>query len=230
MVDREAGLGLPVHDIVVVFWLVILEGLLSVDNALVLAAIASELPKKEQKKALVFGIIGAYAFRVLAVIFAVFLIQLWWFKLVGGLYLLHIGYKGIRKTNPENRPQRTSIFARLTKRGPNAFWMTVINIELMDIAFSVDSILAAVAITEKFWLIIAGGMFGILLMRGVAGMILGFIEKHPVFKKTAYALVIVIGLKLSASPWWHPHESLFFALLAFMFFGSFVIEKISADE
>ena len=200
----------------VILWLVVLEGLLSVDNALVLAAMVSVLPENQRKKALLYGILGAYVFRILAILFAVALLKVWWLKVLGGLYLLYLGFSGLRGQEEKKSAVGAS----------NQFWPVVLRVELMDLAFSIDSILAAVALTSKIWLVVLGGMLGILIMRLVAGIFIRFLEKHQLFKKTAYILILVIGAKLGISPWWHPQEWLFFGILLLVFLGTFVVEKI----
>src|SRR5688572_32942997 len=79
-------------DLVTIALLVLLEGLLSADNAMVLAVLVLSLPKAEQQKALRYGILGAFGFRILFTLLAVYLIQLGWVKLVGALYLLYLSY------------------------------------------------------------------------------------------------------------------------------------------
>lgn len=201
-------------DVLALGWLVLLEGLLSVDNALVLAAMVSVLPVQKQRRALLYGIIGAYVFRVSAILFAVWLLKIWWFQLAGGLYLLFIAWQGLRQKEDKKRSP-----------GQVNFWLVVAQVELMDAAFSIDSILAAVALSQKLWVVIAGGVMGILLMRIAASFFIRFLEKHPLFKKTAYVLVALIGLKLSAHPWWHMPEVPFFSLLAAICLGTYLLER-----
>lgn len=186
----------------VIFWLVALEGILSVDNALVLAIMVSILPREQQKRALTYGILGAFIFRILAVILALVLVKLWWLKFLGGGYLLYVAYKGLYGHGLDQRAARS----------PN-FWAVVLRVELLDIAFSIDSILAGVALSEKSWVIITGGILGIVTMRFAAGIFIKLIEKYPALKKAAYALVVVIGLKLGLSVWWHAPEWLFFGIM-----------------
>ena len=95
----------------------------------------------------------------------------------------------------------------------------------MDIAFSVDSILAAVALTDKYWLIITGGILGIAMMRFTASFFIKLLERYPALKKTAYVLLVIIGLKLIVSIWWHAPEWLFFGILFLILFSSFLKKK-----
>src|SRR3954469_12990866 len=77
-------------DLLTILLLVILEGLLSADNAMVLAVLVLGLPRQEQQKALRYGIVGAFGFRTLATLLAVYLISLTWVKLAGAAYLLYL--------------------------------------------------------------------------------------------------------------------------------------------
>ena len=177
------------HDFFLVGVLIFLEGILSVDNALVLAILAKHLPKDQQKRALTYGLIGAFVFRFIALAMVTYLTKWTWIKFVGGGYLVYIAVKNLFFANPQADGQ--------TDEGvPMSFWKTVLVIELTDIAFAVDSILAAVALTDKLWVIYTGGILGIILMRFAATQFIGLIEKFPKLEKTAYLLVFVIGLKV----------------------------------
>jgi YkoY family integral membrane protein len=189
---------IDLHDIVVILSLVLLEGILSADNAIVLAVLAHSLPKGQQKKALRYGIIGAFAFRTLAVILAVHLIESPWLKLVGGLYLLYLPARYFLGKKEKRGHKKAE--AREGRRffGLSAFWSTVVAIELTDIVFSIDSILAAVGLSQKVWVVITGGVLGIIAMRFVAGGFLRLIELRPGLTEGAYIIVGWIGVKLIA--------------------------------
>src|SRR5207248_10085248 len=131
-------------DLLTIGLLVLLEGLLSADNALVMAVMVLGLPKREHKKALRYGLVGAFAFRIVATLLAVYLIRLGWVKLLGGLYLLYLSYSHFwsGKTDEELRaapPARPWL-------GMNAFRAAVVSIQLVNLAVSIDSI--RVAVTE----------------------------------------------------------------------------------
>src|SRR2546425_6907540 len=134
-------------DLVTIALLVALEGLLSADNAMVLAVLVLGLPKRQQRKALRYGILGAFIFRGIATLLAVYLIRLGWVKLVGAGYLLYLVYNhfGGRGSVEERRaPPKAQPWLGLT-----AFWATVVKVELTDIVFAIDSILVAVAVAPK---------------------------------------------------------------------------------
>jgi predicted tellurium resistance membrane protein TerC len=305
------GQTFDVHDLVLIGLLVVLEGVLSIDNALVLGLLAKRLPKRQQSRALTYGLVGAFVFRLIAVGTAAYLLQWRMVKLLGGAYLVYIAVKHLffeaqegdfaehisttsdgtvvlvddagrpvppQKAEAEIR-QRSSLpipaatdeeadaepnaaqpgtatqvleyqAAQLECDQPGArrkcakFWPTVVIIELTDIAFAVDSILAAIALVgspphgpdgqlmhphPKLWVVLTGGMLGVILMRVAAVMFIRLLERFPRFEMAAYLLVIVIGAKLLAD--WgfnsraHPHRVDFhdYHHLAFWVFWLFMI-------
>jgi YkoY family integral membrane protein len=208
--------GITAHEWLIIgrnlLTLVFLEGLLSADNALVLAVMVRHLPKPLQKKALRYGIWGAFVFRFIAVVLATTILDYWQFEVVGGVYLLYLAVShlvvGEHDVDPEARA-----------RAGRGFWGTVIGVELADIAFSIDSILAAVALADempthlhdvyvgpfsiKDWTVYAGGVLGIIAMRFVAGFFLVLLERFRGLAAGAYVLVGWIGVKLIGSGFHH---------------------------
>lgn len=181
-------------DFVTIALLVTLEGLLSADNAMVLAVLVLGLPKDQQGKALRYGIVGAFAFRTVATLLAVYLIGLGWVKLAGAGYLLYLtaqhfvqhGGADERRTPPKAR----------SFLGLPAFWATVVKVELTDIIFAVDSILVAVAMSSKTWVILTGGILGIVMMRLVIGQLLAIVERYPALVDGAFVIIGWVGAKL----------------------------------
>ena len=181
-------------DFVTIGLLIALEGLLSADNAMVLAVLVLGLPKSQQRQALRYGILGAFVFRGLATLFAVYLIQFGWVKLAGAAYLLYLaahhfmqeGGEETRRTPPKARPML----------GLSAFWATVTKVELTDIVFAIDSILVAVAMSSKTWVILTGGVLGIIAMRLVIGQFLAIIERYPALVDGAFIIIAWVGTKL----------------------------------
>ncbi|WEG12971.1 DUF475 domain-containing protein [Pullulanibacillus sp. KACC 23026] len=202
----------------VVLSLVVLEGLLSADNALVLAVLVQHLPKKSQKKALFYGIIGAYLFRFIAIGIGVFLVKFTLIKVLGGLYLLWLAGKNIFKKDDEDGEVENKGFG---------FWKTVLVVELMDITFSLDSVIAAFGVSNKVWVLFLGGILGILMMRGVAQLFLLLIQKFPEFEMTAFILIAIIGIKMLLGAFGLDiSEFLFFGILVLAFLATFVVHAI----
>jgi YkoY family integral membrane protein len=181
-------------DLITIALLVLLEGLLSADNAMVLAVLVLGLPKEQQRQALRYGIVGAFVFRITATVFAAHMIQFRWVQLVGGLYLLWLPYQHFfrsegshdRRTPPKATPWL----------GLPAFWATVVKVELTDIVFAIDSILVAVAMSPKLWVIIIGGVLGIIAMRLVIGQLLVIVRRFPALVDGAFIIIAWVGIKL----------------------------------
>jgi len=181
-------------DFLTIALLVVLEGLLSADNAMVLAVLVLGLPRHQQQKALRYGILGAFAFRGLAIVFAAHMIQLSLVKLIGGLYLLWLPYQHFfRQGDAENRRSITPATPWL---GLTAFWATVVRVELTDIVFAIDSILVAVAMSPKLWVVMTGGILGIIAMRLVIGQLLVVVRRYPVLVDGAFVIIAWVGVKL----------------------------------
>lgn len=210
-----------------IFSLVILEGLLSADNALVLAVMVKHLPDEKRKKALFYGLLGAYAFRFIAIGLGMFLIKLWWIKLLGAAYLAWLSikffidkYKGLNEEDEAEGVNTQGLVFRMF----GVFWGTVAMVELMDIAFSVDSVLASFGVSEEVWVLLLGGMLGILMMRGIAGVFLKLLERVPEFEVTAYILILIIALKmLLALVGFEIGHIAFFGILILAFVGTFAV-------
>jgi YkoY family integral membrane protein len=181
-------------DFVTIGLLIALEGLLSADNAMVLAILVLGLPKGQQKQALRYGMLGAFAFRTIATLLAAYMIRLGWVKLVGAGYLLYLVYRhfGGGQSGEDRRlaPKATPWL------GLSAFWATVVKVELTDIVFAVDSILVAVAMSQKRWVILTGGILGIIMMRLVIGKLLTLVERFPVLVDGAFVIIAWVGFKL----------------------------------
>ncbi|HEY2421109.1 MAG TPA: TerC family protein [Neobacillus sp.] len=216
--------------------LIILEGLLSADNALVLAVMVKHLPKKKRKKALFYGLLGAYSFRFIAIGLGVYLIELWWVKAIGAAYLawLSIKYfidkrKGAEGEGDELEGMNQSgLLIRLF----GTFWGTIAAVELMDIAFSVDSVLAAFGVSNEVWVLLIGGMLGVLMMRGVAGVFLTLIDRVPELETTAYILILIISIKMFLGVFFHYEMPAlyFFIILLFTFFATFIVHFLNKNK
>ena len=181
-------------DFVTIGLLVALEGLLSADNAMVLAVLVLGLPKRDQRKALRYGIVGAFLFRTIATLLAAYLIKLAWVKLVGAAYLLYLPYRhffGSGGAESRRQPPKAKPWL-----GLSPFWATVVKVELTDIVFAIDSILVAVAMSPKLLVILTGGMLGILMMRLVIGRLLTLVERYPPLVDGAFIIIAWVGIKL----------------------------------
>jgi YkoY family integral membrane protein len=190
----------------VVLNLILIESLLSIDNAAVLATMVMDLPENQRKRALRIGLILAYVFRGTALIFAGVLIKINWLKLVGGGYLLylclHFFYKRIFKHEHilEIEQEELAPVIKHPRKLPflNVFWSTVVMVELMDMTFSLDNVFAAVAFTNNIYLVCLGVFIGIITMRIVAGYFVKLMERFPFLDSVAFLIIGLLGLRLCA--------------------------------
>ncbi|EAR67103.1 hypothetical protein B14911_16360 [Bacillus sp. NRRL B-14911] len=189
-----------------------LEGLLSADNALVLAVIAKHLPEEEKKRAINYGIIMAFAFRFIALFAISFIANVWQIQAIGAAYLLYLGLKHVIKAKfgKDNEHNREDLKEESRGKG---FWPTVGKIALADLAFAIDSILAAVALAlglpdsplddfggmdgGQFIVVVLGGIAGLVLIKFAATWFVQLLAKRPALETTAYAIVAWVGVKLA---------------------------------
>jgi YkoY family integral membrane protein len=178
----------------VILILIVLEVILSADNALILGVLVQKLPVHLRRKALFYGILGAYILRGLALLFAALVIKLWWVQALGAAYLLYIALKHFLKPEEAHAPPPLEATAA-------QFWKVVAQVELMDLAFAVDSVLVAVALSDKLWVIYTGVFLGILAIRMLASLVVTLLDRYPRFKHLAYVVVGLAGVKLAIGGW-----------------------------
>ncbi|WP_410770333.1 TerC family protein [Fontibacillus sp. BL9] len=194
----------------VLLLLVALEGLLAADNALVLAIMVKHLPESDRKKALFYGLLGAFVFRLASLFIISFLVDVWQIQAIGALYLLFISINHIvRKVVFKNKISEK----QKKEKKKSGFWTTVLKVELADIAFAVDSILAAVALAMtlpnttlpaiggmdggKFIVVFLGGLIGLIIMRFAANLFVKLLHSRPGLEIAAFAIVGWVGVKLA---------------------------------
>jgi YkoY family integral membrane protein len=178
----------------VILILIVLEVILSADNALILGVLVQKLPVHLRRKALFYGILGAYVLRGLVLLFAALVIKLWWVQALGAAYLLYIALKHFLKPDGAHAPPPLEATAA-------QFWKVVAQVELMDLAFAVDSVLVAVALSDKLWVIYTGVFLGILALRMLASLVVTLLDRYPRFKHLAYVVVGLAGVKLAIGGW-----------------------------
>ena len=123
------------NSLIIVLNLILIESLLSVDNAAVIATMVLDLPPEKRKVALRYGILGAYFFRGVCLVFASWLIKIWWLKPLGGLYLLMLTYNYFKgKSTPQADDdvlvKKENWFYKATLGALGAFWATVVLVEV----------------------------------------------------------------------------------------------------
>jgi len=198
--------------IVIIVQLIFLEGILSIDNAAVLGAMVTPLSDHEsvpwpkwlsnfghkidkilgpqRTAALRVGLIGAYLGRGIMLVLASLIVSNPWLKLIGAAYLIRLALDDLSSQEDINTNEDVKSIK------PKSFWLTVLTVELMDLAFSLDNVVAAISLSDKLWVVMLGVALGILLMRYAAGIFSTIIEKEPVLKKAAYILVLNIGIEI----------------------------------
>jgi YkoY family integral membrane protein len=186
-------------DAAIVVTLLMLEAVLSFDNAAVLAAMVRKLPIQDRRKALLYGLVGAYILRIAAILGAAFLIRTPELKIIGGVYLLFLGVKHFinvaRHAEHHHKPHHLS-GGFLLRLGMPALVAVIIQIELIDLAFAIDQVVVAVAFTDKIELIIIASMVGILFLRLAAVIIARTMDWLPLLEHMAYVAVAYVGVKL----------------------------------
>jgi YkoY family integral membrane protein len=229
----EPVAAIEAADFLTIGLLVALEGILSADNAMVLAVLVLSLPLHQRKQALRYGILGAFAFRILATLFAAYMLNVAWVKLIGAAYLLYLPVHHF--TRGEDAESRRTPAQATPWLGISAFWITVARVELTDLVFAVDSILVAVAMSNKLWVVMIGGVLGIVAMRLVIGQLLTVIQKYPALVDGAFVIIAWVGIKLLVEYLHHIHvvawqvpKWLSLGLIVVIFAAAFVYARYDA--
>ena len=185
-----------------------LEGILAADNAVVMAVMVKHLPREQQRKALFYGLVGAFVFRISALFLISLLVDVWQIQAIGAAYLLYIMINYLIKhyvVKKEDGPVK--------ERKQSGFWMTVLKVEIADIAFAIDSMLAAVALAVtlpavgdfeigginggQFVVMFLGGFIGLIIMRFAATKFVVLLNKRPSLETAAFLIVGWVGVKLA---------------------------------
>lgn len=240
--------------------LVGLEGILAADNALVLAIMVKHLPDDQRKKALFYGLAGAFVLRFASLFVISFLVDVWQVQAVGALYLLFISanhlYQRFKRKSLETEQKEK-------EKKNSGFWVTVVKVEFADVAFAVDSILAAVALAValpatslpnvgsldggQFLVVFAGGMIGLIIMRFAANVFVRILHERPGLEVAAFVIVGWVGIKLVVSVLAHDavhilsHDfahslgwklTFYIVLIGIALAGWFLssVQKVEADE
>ncbi|MGB5636327.1 MAG: DUF475 domain-containing protein [Waterburya sp.] len=192
IVDYFTDAGVEIYFILIV--LVVLEAVLSADNAIALAAIAKSIKEpKLQRQALDIGLVGAYILRITLIFIATWVIQYWQFEFLGAIYLLWLVFNYFFSSDDQGDEQNSLDF--------KSIWQVIPTIAITDLAFSLDSVTSAIAITEETWLIIAGGTIGIVILRFLAGLFIRWIQEYTYLEDAGFITVGFVGLRLLLKVW-----------------------------
>ena len=197
--------------------LVGLEAVLSADNAIALAAIAQGLEDPElQRRALNFGLVAAYVLRITLILTATWVVQFWQFELLGAAYLLWLVYQHFTSATEEDDKHHGPRFTSL--------WQTVPLIAVTDLAFSLDSVTTAIAISDQTWLVLTGGTIGVITLRFMAGLFIRWLKEYVHLEDAGYITVGFVGLRLlvrAIRPELVPPEWIMIAAIAVVFSWGF---------
>ena len=194
IVNYFTNAGVEVYFILLI--LIVLEAVLSADNAIALASIARSVEDpKSQQKALNIGLVGAYILRIVLILGATYVIEYWQFELLGALYLLWLVFNYfVLEDNDDDESETRSL-------GFKSLWQVIPTIAITDLAFSLDSVTSAIAITEDTWLVIAGGTIGIIILRFLAGLFIRWLQEYTYLEDAGFITVGFVGLRLLLKVW-----------------------------
>ncbi len=182
--------GFDPRHLVIALEVAFLDSLLSVDNALVLAVMVEHLPAHQRTRALRYGILGAYLFRGASLFAVSLVIANPWIRIVGAAYLLWLGLSHLVGAKHDDGANVRRVVAA-------GFWLTVLNVEMADLVFSLDNIVATVAFAPNDILMVVFGVFvSIIAIRYIAGVFLRLLAHFPILHTTAYVIVVFLGAKL----------------------------------
>ncbi len=215
------NMGLETPAILIV--LIALEAVLSADNAIALAAIAKGLPNEaDREKALNLGLVVAYVLRMTLILTASWVNSYWQFQILGAAYLLWLTYKHFSSNADADGGEEVSEYGSL--------WQVVPIIGITDLAFSLDSVTTATAISNNTWLVLAGGTAGVITLRFMAGLFIRWLTEFANLEDAGYATVGLVGLRLATraiQPGLVPPEWVTIVLIAGIFLWGFSSKVVS---
>lgn len=207
--------------------LVLLEAILSADNAVALASIVRSLPDPEQEKwALRYGLVGAFILRVVLILTATWVIGYWQFELAGAMYLLWLSGKFFVANAKEHGEEEFIPVA-------SKFWEVILLVSLTDLAFSLDSVTAAVAVAEDTWLVLFGGVMGIIALRFLADLFIKWLDVFTNLEAAGYLIVALVGMRLLIkviAKDYVPPEWLMLTLIGLCFTWGFAKRKLHSES
>jgi len=228
MVDQilNSPFHIGIEAPVVLLILVVLEAVLSADNAIALAAIAQGLEDSDlQRRALNFGLVAAYILRITLILTATWVVQFWQFELLGAVYLLWLTYQYFSSDEGEDSEHHGPRFSSL--------WQAIPIIAVTDMAFSLDSVTTAIAVSQETWLVIAGGTIGVITLRFMAGLFIRWLDEYLYLQDAGYVTVGLVGLRLlfkALKPEIVPPEWLMIVAIAAVFAWGFSKRKPEKAE
>ncbi|MDB9527696.1 DUF475 domain-containing protein [Oscillatoria sp. CS-180] len=227
MLDRllDISTNLGVDTLLLLPVLIALEAVLSADNAIALAAIAQGLQsEKQQQDALNVGLVAAFGLRVLLILTASWVLRFWQFEVAGAVYLLWLVYQHFTSNVDEDEHHHGPRFASL--------WQAIPTIALTDLAFSLDSVTTAIALSRDIWVVLLGGTIGVITLRFMAQLFIRWLEEYEYLEDAGFITVALVGIRLLirvANEEWVPPQWLMVGLIAAIFAWGFSKKTAHAD-
>jgi YkoY family integral membrane protein len=219
--------SLRVETLPTILVLILLEAILSADNAIALAALVRSLPDPKQEEwALRYGLIGAFVLRIILILTATWVIKYWQFELAGAVYLLWLSGKYFIERNKQDEEGKPTILA-------DKLWQVVVLVSFTDLAFSLDSVTAAVAVAQETWLVLLGGVIGIISLRFLASLFIKWLGEFTNLEPAGYLIVVLVGLRLFIKVFsddYVPPEWLMLTCIGFIFIWGFSKRTDSLEE
>lgn len=233
-VAEYAGEGFSLNTLGILTALVALETSLSADNAVALATLVQHMEDKEhQRQALNWGLVAAFILRIVLLLTATWVIQFWQFALAGAIYLLWLGAKHFWQRFSSS--EIDSEFGDSRQQQSNSLWQVIPLIALTDLAFSLDSVTTAVALSNEAWLVLTGCAIGVIALRFLAGLFVELLAKFTYLQDAAYMTVLAVGMRLlfkALLPNYEPPEWFVLTLIGALFtwgFSKRVLPDVQED-
>lgn len=228
MLDQilDSSLSLSLKTPLLLLVLIALEAVLSADNAIALAAIAQGLEdRKSQRYALNAGLVGAYILRMSLILTATWVVKFWQFELLGAVYLLWLVFNYFTSQEDEQHHHHGPKFQSL--------WQAIPLIAVTDLAFSLDSVTTAIAVSDEIWLILIGGTIGVITLRFLAELFITWLEEYTHLEDAGFMTVGLVGVRLLVrviNPAWIPPEWVMISAIAILFTWGFSQRKTPIIE
>ena len=228
MLDRllDISTNFGVDTLLLLPVLIALEAVLSADNAIALAAIAQGLEsEKQQQRALNVGLVAAFVLRMLLILTASWVLRFWQFEVAGAVYLLWLVYQHFTSAEDSQHHHHGPRFASV--------WQAVPTIALTDLAFSLDSVTTAIALSRDVWVVLLGGSIGILTLRFMAQLFIRWLDEYEYLEDAGFITVAFVGMRLLlrvANDNWVPPQWLMILLIAGVFAWGFSKKTQASDE
>jgi predicted tellurium resistance membrane protein TerC len=185
----------------------VLEVVLGIDNIIFISILSGKLPAADQPQARRFGLMGAFISRVALLLSITWVMRLTeplfalfghdvsgrdLILLVGGLFL--IGKATVEIHSKLEGPEESTT----SSRGGHSLWGTVAQIAVIDIVFSLDSVITAIGMADSVLIMIAANVIALAVMLFAASSISNFVDEHPTVKMLALSFLVLIGTNLVA--------------------------------